>query len=53
MMSAGSAEDSDFLSGIFGMRPSANLNIILLVVFSFIKYKIINSKMAVFRVYMK
>ena len=38
MMSAGSAEDSDFLSGIFGMRPSANLNIILLVVFSFIKF---------------
>ena len=26
MMSDGSAEDSDFLSGILGMRPSANLN---------------------------
>ena len=36
MMSDGSAEDSDFLSGIFGMRPCANLNRTLSVVFSLI-----------------
>ena len=36
MMSAGSADDSDFLSGIFGMRPCANLNRTLSVVFSLI-----------------